>query len=61
MTEGWGFPQRSRKAHYFVNGRSLCGKWTFFGKVAEGDPGFFESKCCAKCFREFDKRKEAKT
>ncbi|GAG83329.1 unnamed protein product, partial [marine sediment metagenome] len=24
---GWGFPANSRKAHYFVDKCSLCGKW----------------------------------
>jgi len=32
-TEGWGSldNDRSGKAHYFSNGRSLCGKWLTFG------------------------------
>lgn len=27
IKEGWFFPENSRKAHYIVEGRSLCGKW----------------------------------
>lgn len=27
----WGWPSNSRKAHVFFDGRSLCGKWGFFG------------------------------
>lgn len=30
-TDGWGWPERSRKAHYFIDGRSLCGSWLYFG------------------------------
>lgn len=25
--EGWGLLINSKKWHYFVNGRSLCGRW----------------------------------
>lgn len=27
MTATWKWPSNSRKAHAFVDGRSLCGKW----------------------------------
>lgn len=27
--EGWGFTTTSRKAHYFVDGTALCGKYGF--------------------------------
>lgn len=27
--EGWGWPLFAAKPHYFRDGRSLCGKWTF--------------------------------
>lgn len=30
---GWGWPSRSKKAHVFSGGRSMCGKWGFFGSV----------------------------
>jgi hypothetical protein len=29
--QGWGVPLNTKKAHYFVNGRSLCSRWMFFG------------------------------
>jgi hypothetical protein len=29
--EGWGWPGNSKKAHYFINGHSLCQKWLFLG------------------------------
>lgn len=25
--DGWAFPLGASKAHYFVDGRSLCGRW----------------------------------
>jgi hypothetical protein len=31
--EGWGWPDQSRKAHYFRGGRSLCRKWIFLGRL----------------------------
>lgn len=33
---GWAWPLNARKAHFFVDGRSLCGRWLFFGKVHGG-------------------------
>lgn len=31
---GWAFPANAKKAHYFINGCSLCGRWThYFGVV----------------------------
>ena len=47
---GWGFPQNSRKAHYFRESRSLCGKWLYFGRnlgEAAG-PGPDDCKACWK-------------
>lgn len=29
--EGWGWPELSRKAHYFVGKRALCLKWLYAG------------------------------
>lgn len=28
---GWGWPASSPKAHVFVEGRSLCGRWMYLG------------------------------
>ena len=33
VAQGWAFPLRSRKWHYFVEGRSLCGRWLFLGGI----------------------------
>ncbi|MFZ2411024.1 MAG: hypothetical protein WAW23_05600 [Candidatus Methanoperedens sp.] len=35
--EGWGFPQLSKKTHYFLNGRSLCMKWMYLGTLETGN------------------------
>lgn len=52
--EGWGFPARSQKAHYFVSMTALCGKWGFYGGPLElGNDGSLDN--CAEC-----KRRKAK-
>ena len=34
--KGWGFPLKSKKAHYFNKEiRSLCGKWLFTGTLED--------------------------
>ena len=35
--EGWAFPVKSRKAHYFQGSMSLCRKWMFSGEVKPSD------------------------
>lgn len=32
MPEGWAFPDDALAFHYFVGGRSLCGKWAYEGR-----------------------------
>ena len=57
--EGWGWPLNSRKAHYFVKGRSLCGKWMFFGRLqTEGDDGSETSNDCKGCLKKLRKRRQ---
>ena len=48
--EGWARPSNARKFHYYVGGRSLCGKWFFLGEVDEdaGEPTASDCKACAK-------------
>jgi len=56
MTEGWGFP-RSRKAHYFVDGMSLCNKYGFYrGSLEQGNDDSPDN--CAACRRKLAKRKK---
>jgi hypothetical protein len=50
---GWGWPGASRKSHYFVEGRSLCMKWMFFGSLTSNQemgqkPGPDD---CVTCWR----------
>jgi len=52
--EGWGFPLLSKKAHYFVDGRALCGKWWFGGELEQGNND--SSDNCKECVRRFKKR-----
>lgn len=33
--EGWGWPFNAWKAHYYVNGMSLCRKWMLWGGTLE--------------------------
>jgi hypothetical protein len=51
MQAGWGFPQGSRKAHYFTeNGISLCRRYGFFlGETEQGNDDSPDN--CAVCKR----------
>lgn len=51
-SEGWGFPGNGKRWHYFINGRSLCGKWAFFGPL-EADDGEARSVDCRACSKRF--------
>lgn len=46
--KGWGKPANSRKAHYFVDGNSLCGAWTFKGDVRTRGPQL-QWPACVTC------------
>jgi hypothetical protein len=58
--EGWYCLSNAPKWHYFVDGRSLCGKWMTF----ENDPNAFEQgkndlpSNCAACRKKLLKRME---
>lgn len=53
--EGWGFTATSRKAHYFRDGRSLCGKWWFRDPRAPLEPDDRPSPDdCVACRRELE-------
>lgn len=50
--QGWWWPLNSRKAHYMVEGRSLCGRWMCFGTPSELDDDKHDSPDnCAECRR----------
>ena len=60
--EGWWFPTNSRKAHYMVGTRSLCGRWCRFRLPTRGiyEQGMDNlSVNCAECRRRLAKRKAA--
>lgn len=47
LIRGWGWPGFSKKAHYFIDGRSLCGKWMYLGELE--DSNHESSDNCATC------------
>lgn len=53
-TEGWGWPANARKAHYYIEGRSLCAKWAFFGSLSLKNDASPDN--CAECKRQKAKR-----
>lgn len=48
-SEGWGWPIKATKPHFFVDGRSLCGRWLFTGNVEPGPArvGMQDCKACS--------------
>ena len=59
---GWGWPTSSRKAHYFKEARSLCGRWLqvapFGGGVVPIEAGADAAPSpsdCAPCTRKLAK------
>jgi hypothetical protein len=53
--EGWAWPFCARKAHYFYNGESLCGKVMYFGDVEQGNDDSPDN--CMECRRRLEKIK----
>lgn len=54
--KGWGFPPSSRKAHYFIDGRSLCSKWLFFGDLEDSNDNSPDN--CTRCKKAVKKLRE---
>ena len=55
---GWWFPANSRKAHYMMGTRSMCGKWSTLGVPTAGmysDELHNSPDNCAECRRRRDK------
>lgn len=48
VTRGWGFPRASKRSHYFVAFRSLCGRWAYVGEL-EARPNTVSPDDCAAC------------
>ncbi len=57
MKEGWAWPGLARKAHYFREARSLCGKWMFTGVFVRNQDSSQGPDDCATCFRKREKEK----
>jgi hypothetical protein len=55
MTKGWGWPRLSRTAHYFVDARSLCGRWLFRGDLDDTRAETAGPDDCASCRKKYDK------
>lgn len=53
---GWGFPLNSKKAHYFINGQSLCHKWLYLGALEDTNDDSPDN--CAVCRRKLLKIRE---
>lgn len=58
LGEGWAQFNNARKAHYFVAGRSLCGKWMKTWRGGFSNAYWNEDKC-KPCERRLDKRSKA--
>lgn len=50
LHEGWGWPLRATRSHYFVDDRSLCGRWWYTGPL---DPptGPGADSDCGQCVK----------
>lgn len=56
--EGWWWPSNSKKAHYMLDGRSLCLKWMCMGAptLEQGNDESIDN--CAECKKRLKKRKK---
>ena len=52
MTDrGWKMLINSKKAHYFFDGRSLCGKWMSLGREGFEDYDHENPENCKGCMK----------
>ena len=60
FTSGWGFPNGSRKCHWFeADGRSLCGRYGFYRGPTDLDSGKPGPHDCAACWKKLAARRAA--
>ena len=59
VRKGWGWPGASRKAHYFVDARSLCAKWHFMGDLDDTMADAKGPDDCAECRKRYDRQAAA--
>ena len=57
MTDGWSWLRNSEKWHYFVGGRSLCGKWMGLrlGELEQGNDESMDN--CTACKKALSRRR----
>jgi hypothetical protein len=55
--EGWQYPRRAKRAHYFAGTVSLCGHWRWFNSFALA-AAYSETHCCAECVTRLAQRRE---
>lgn len=55
--EGWTWLLNARKWHYFVNRRSLCGKWAILFGGDLDEIGSLDGENCKVCQRKLEERK----
>ncbi len=54
-SEGWAWPTATaRKAHYFRETRSLCGKYAYWAAEFDGDASAKSPDDCAACRRKLE-------
>lgn len=58
LKKGWAWPLRARKAHFFVGGFSLCGRWAFGGQLSDSRVSHGEETCTA-CIRALSVKPQA--
>lgn len=56
MLKGWGWPSLAKKAHYFIDGTSICGRWMYMGTINDTETSGPDD--CAECKRRWTKMKE---
>jgi hypothetical protein len=58
MSEGWGWLYNARYYHYFIDGRSICGKWLGLGlgELEKGNDNSPDN--CKTCIKRLAKRKD---
>jgi hypothetical protein len=58
-TGAWGWPELARKAHYFTEAQSLCGRWAYTGTPTGWQGGAWPDGC-VECCRRLGKRRVRK-
>jgi len=54
--EGWTWLSNSRKWHYFVDGRSLCGRFMLFSTSGLEQGNDTSTDNCMACMKALEKR-----